>query len=205
MLLTETSIYQTFSTQLQRDLELYASLAHFEMMEKGIIAGIGVFLCKTKAVESPTVLTITDYKGDCLLAASVEYDPAAEGQSETAGSWLINVRFDNKKIPDKARIVDIKEPACFAAFVQAARMNGYEYLKEADIISISIIVVRTLLDWLDANASDSEPVSVELPGAYTAKVVVEKGEKIYGIELQEEIKTIIKGSGDELLSKAAVK
>jgi hypothetical protein len=205
MLLTETSIYQAFSTQLQRDLELYASLAHFEMMEKGIFTGIGIFLSETKAVESPAVLTITDYKGDCLLAASVEYDPATEGQTETAGSWLINVRFDNTKIPDKARIVDIKEPACFAAFVKAARMNGYEYLKESDIISISIITIRTLLDWMDANASDAEPVTIELPGAYTAKVVVEKGEKIYGIELQEEIKTVIKGSGDELLSKAAVK
>jgi hypothetical protein len=205
MLLQETSIYQAYSAQLQKDLDLYASMAHFEMMVKGVFTGISKYLSDTKTVELPTVLTITDYKGDTVFTASCEYDEAVEGQDETTGSWLINVKFGGGELPEKAKIVDIKEPACFKAFVDGAKMNGYEYLKESDIISIAIITMRTITDWLDANASDSEIVSVEQPGVFTAKVAVEGGEKVFGIELAEEIKKIVKGTGDELLSKAPVK
>lgn len=204
MNINETNIYQGFSIMLQEHGMSCDTLQH-EYSTKGVFNGLAVFLRDCKNIKEAVCLTITDFKGEMLIAAYCKYIAPVDGESdETAGSWLIDYTFNKEDIPENAKITDIKEPACFNAFNVGADMVGYEYKLESDIIIIAIATIKSIVDWLDTNAKETEEVSVEHPGLFTATVVVEKGVKIIGIVVDEELKGITKGAGDDLLSKANV-
>ena len=62
-----------------------------------------------------------------------------------------------------------------------------------NFINPLVVIAATLLkNWLDLAAKEGEEVEIELPKYFTAKVVVENGEKIETIEPSGEMSQLIK-------------
>ena len=75
---------------------------------------------------------------------------------------------------------------------EAFRIAGARFNQVKYIHIIFGCIVDTIIDFLDANASESEDVSVTLNGVFTASVAIENGIKVMSIVPGEIIKQIIK-------------
>lgn len=197
--LNETEIYTSYSTEIRAN-NLAVSTVQMELIFKSFFEGLAEYLGITKRPDQTVAIKVTDYKKNFLLAAYCSFDGTGE---EGKGSWEIDFTFNEADIPDGADVVDMREPETYHAMKKASNANGFYYKLDSDIMVINIAVANSIKNWLDANASETEAMTVSLDGVFEATVEVVDGVKQTGIVVKEEVKDIAKG--DRILSEVEVR
>lgn len=186
---------------------------------------------KMKNKDHKTALVFSNPKGagSMLLACISEWIPDESGED---GNFNIFFSFDPddiKGLPEDAihQYTDIATIAPWASTFSAIMADTHRRLinDEEIINSITILIVKSLNNWLEENASESDVISIEFKEAAnysavpengsgekydfeeykkswityaTASVEVVKGKKVKSITFGEELKAIAKGNVDSI-------
>ena len=135
-----------------------------------------------------------DDKGGFKFGAILNYRKPEEDEEEDSGNWYLEFTL----YPEDMNNLDAEYDNHSSDFVVSAneeafqiasgKFNSIEYM---DIVFNNVI--DTVVNFLDANATEGEEVEVVLRGVFTASVIIENGIKIMSIVPGETIKQIIKG------------
>lgn len=182
-----------------------------------------------KSKEHKTALVFSDPKGagSMLMACISEWIPTEDGD----GNYNFYFTFDQediKGLPEDAvkpfyQLQAIKPYA--ATFRDEVYNTHSRQIDDEEIINgMTVTIVKTICNWLDENASENEPISVEFKDSTffevelsadeeqvpidfetykshwvtyaTATVTVERGIKRKSMTFGEEMKAIAKGNAD---------
>lgn len=134
-----------------------------------------------------------DDKGNFTFGAILNYRKPEAGEEEDSGNWYLEFTFDPADMTDLDAEYDNHSgefTMCSqheAYNIASARFDRPEYMH-----IIYNCIIKTISDFLDANAIEGEEVEVIMRGVFTASVVVENGIKVKSIVPGEAIKQIIK-------------
>lgn len=140
-----------------------------------------------------TGFSMKDDKGNFKLGAIMTYRKPDAEEEEDSGNWYLEMTFDPEDMVDIDKEIDNHTSEfTVVANDEAFRIAGARFNQVKYIHIIFGCIVDTIIDFLDANASESEDVSVTLNGVFTASVAIENGIKVMSIVPGGIIKQIIK-------------
>ena len=139
---------------------------------------------------------LKDTNGQFKFGAVLNYHAPEEGDDsdDDKGNYTLEFTLNEEDLKDCDMVVDnhsdlfVTCATKYASDVMYARFTTMEY---CNILFIEAI--DTLVKFLDANASETDEVSVVYKGVFTATVTVVGGNKVISIVPGEMIKQFIKG------------
>jgi hypothetical protein len=152
--------------------------------------GLAETLAVVKKKDHPVMVSYKDISDQFLVGMVAEY--VVDEEDEEKSNWVISMTFDSKDadgITDRYDNYDTK----VQVIVGQTGMNQYglQFRNPAAFQEMVVVIVRTLLNLLDANADPIEPYNV-VSDYFTASVEVDSsGAKIYSIVPGEEIKKLV--------------
>lgn len=191
--LEQTSIPSQYSINVRDNISAAWADANTAMLYRILFTNIGDTLrfYQSKNVDS-VGLSIKDDKGNFKMGAILNYKKPEDGSDDDTGNWYLEMTFDEKDMEDVKELHDNHSDVFIRSAAYAAGESGSRF-KSTDIMyNMYNIAIDTLVQFLDANASETEEVDVRLRGVFTASVVIENGQKIMSIVPGESIKQIIK-------------
>ena len=191
--LEQTSIPSQYSINVRDNISAAWADANTAMMYRILFTNIGDTLrfYQSKNVDS-VGLSIKDDKGNFKMGAILNYKKPEDGSDDDTGNWYLEMTFDEKDMEDVKELHDNHSDVFIRSAAYAAAQSNSRF-KSTDIMyNMYNIAIDTLVQFLDANASETEEVDVRLRGVFTASVVIENGQKIMSIVPGESIKQIIK-------------
>lgn len=185
----------TIPTNLEQALAPKGLKVHLTQSEWGYDVGVialSKMLGLKKNKEQKTAVTITDLKGNLVIAGIVELHEN-EGEAEVGGNWSYVLTFDKEDL-EGCKIYDISENGMYSQIFSDELIDKHNCTMNAtsSILTLVIGSFEVLKLWLDANASTTEEISVECKGSFVATVSVVNGEKEMCITPAAEQKLYIK-------------
>ena len=137
---------------------------------------------------------LKDDKGVFKLGAVLNYRKPDEGEEDDSGNWYLEFTL----YPEDMGEMDYECDSHSGEFLMCAQHEVYTIVggtfKQPEFMhNIFNTAIDTLVDWLDANATESDVVEVVMRSTFTAAVAVENGKKVMSIVPGETIKQIVKG------------
>lgn len=140
-----------------------------------------------------TGFTMKDDKGNFKLGAIMTYRKPDAEEDDDSGNWYLEFTLDPEDMVDIDKEYDNHTfEFTVVANDEAHRIAGARFNDVKYIHIMFGCIVDTIVDFLDANVSESEDVSVTLNGVFTASAAIENGIKVMSIVPGEIIKQIIK-------------
>ena len=159
---------------------------------------IAEILKSKKSKNNPKVgFMLKDKNGDMKFGAILMYhapDDGVDDGDDDKGNFTLEFTLDSADMTDLDIVIDnhsdlfIQCASRKASDIMYGRFVNMEYCN-----NLFIEAIDTLVKFMDANASETEEVSVIYKGVFTATVAVEGGEKIISIVPGEMVKQFIKG------------
>lgn len=193
MKLTETSIPQNYSQALLNnsvtiplDLEPEYATHIYEIM----FTSFAEFLRLVKSNSNKVAIAVEDIQGNLCLAGIVQYHENED--KDMPGNYSYEFTTNKEDLED-AKVYSITDPGFTqVAYSTAFRLHGIRFREQSFIQALFITACKTLLNWLDTNASPTEEKTVAHEGYFEATVAVENGEKVISIVPDGAMKRLIK-------------
>lgn len=187
----DTNIPQAYSTGLYGDMNYNIAKEHAWKIVDIMINGVTEVLKDVKSTNEPVAFVFR--KGELFEAgAVVEYFPNNDNP-DTPGNWDYTWTWNEEDIPEGARLIkpyDAQYCSYFRTYGMTKHNMGFKTSEfQGDCMGY---MLHTIKKWLDENASETEEVGVKIDGVVEFKVSVENGEKVFSIEVDGEIKQLIK-------------
>ena len=132
-------------------------------------------------------------KGDFELGAMLNYIDPEEGEDEDKGNWYLEFTFYESDMEGIETIIDSHSQEFIRSMVQETMTHVNGTYRDNEIIhDMTSTAVKTIKEFLDANADETEEVELVLRGIFTASVVYEDGKKVMSLVPGECIKQVIK-------------
>lgn len=138
-------------------------------------------------------MTMKDDKGHFKFGAILAFKEPEEGSEEDSGNWYLQFTFNPEDMTDLSVDVDNHSDVFVRCASQEANDICYGRFRSTEIMyNMFNTAIDTLVQFLDANATEAEEVDVKLRGIFTASVAIEDGQKVMSIVPGEYIKQKIK-------------
>ena len=190
--LRETNLPSNYSTAMYNEKGYDIAAEHTSIVADILFTGVTTCLADIKKKEYPTAFVFEQNDGAFVAGAVVEY-MANEDDKSKPGSWSYYWSWNKDDIPSNARIsrvTDSQISQYFRAF--ATSKYGINY-RDLSAINETLRFFLVQLDkWLDENASETEEIGIEEEGIFQARVAVEDGVKVKSLEVDGEVKKLIK-------------
>lgn len=190
----QTSIPGQFSVNLLEKYKMNWADTNTANIFRVMFTAIADILKSKQDKNVPRIgFSMKDDKGNFKLGAIMTYRKPDAEEEEDSGNWYLEMTFDPEDMVDLDKEID-NHTSEFTVVSndEAHRIAGARFNKVEYIHIIFGCIVDTIIDFLDANASEAEDVSVSLNGVFTASVAIENGIKVMSIVPGEIIKQIIK-------------
>lgn len=190
----QTSIPGQFSVNLLEKYKMNWADTNTANIFRVMFTAIADILKSKQDKNVPRIgFSMKDDKGNFKLGAIMTYRKPDAEEEEDSGNWYLEMTFDPEDMVDLDKEID-NHTSEFTVVSndEAHRIAGARFNKVEYIHIIFGCIVDTIIDFLDANASEAEDVSVTLNGVFTASVAIENGIKVMSIVPGEIIKQIIK-------------
>lgn len=188
----ETSIPGNFALNVVNTYNLDFIPDYSDKIYKALFASVAGYLSHLKSKKSKKIaLKCVTIKGEFYLGGIVTY---VENEDDTIpGNWVFSLTFDEDDIKDIESVYDIndKEMEYFVDII-SHKVASFRFISTSYWHNMFYAAILTLKQFLDANASETESVDIELPGFFTASVEVVDGVKVMSITPGDTIKQIIK-------------
>lgn len=190
--LMETTLPSNYASAMYNEKGYDAGQEHTPMVADILFSGVTACLADIKKKEHPTAFVFENNDGSFIAGAIVEFVANADDKNKP-GSWNYYWTWDKNDVPANARITRITDSQVSQYF---RGIGGSKYgmnFRDLAAINETLRFFLVQLDkWLDENASETEEVGIELDGVFQSRVVVEDGVKVKSIEVDGEIKKMIK-------------
>lgn len=149
-------------------------------------------LHQTKGTERVGMI-MKDEKGNFKLGAILVYTKPEEGSEEDSGNWYLQMTLDESDMTDLDVVVDNHSDVFVRCAGNEASNICYGRFRSTELMyQVFNTLIDTIVSFLDVNANETEEVTVNLRGVFTASVAIESGVKVMSIVPGEYIKQIIK-------------
>jgi len=149
-------------------------------------------LHQTKDTERVGMI-MKDEKGNFKLGAILVYTKPEEGSEEDSGNWYLQMTLDESDMTDLDVVVDNHSDVFVRCAGNEASNICYGRFRSTELMyQVFNTLIDTIVSFLDVNANETEEVTVNLRGVFTASVAIESGVKVMSIVPGEYIKQIIK-------------
>ena len=191
--LKDTPIPKNYSTGLYHEKGYDLAADHANKVLEVMVLGVTECLASTKSKQYPVVYSFIESNGEFIAAAIVQYF-ANEDDPSKPGNWNYSWTFDQEDLPEgeyrNISSYDIDQLSYF----RAVGMTKYGMVFEqpdyaGDLFRYLLTVIK---NYLNDNASETEEKAVKYDGLIQFRVAVEDGEKVMSIEVDGEVKQIIK-------------
>ena len=190
--LKETKIPQFYSTGLYSEAGYDLAQEHTDKILSVIVEGTTRCLADIKSKDFPVAFVFEEANKTFIAAAIVEYFPN-EDDATKPGNWNYSWTFNKEDIPENARICtpyDNELATYFRSVANTKFSMGFDSVESMG--DIFRYLLKTIIKYLDDNASESEENGVKLDGVIQFRVAVEDGKKVMSAEPDGEIKQLIK-------------
>lgn len=190
-LMDDTKIPNIYSTGLYSEKGYDISWEHTNKVLDVIINGVTECLADIKSKDYPVVFMFKEGEKNFIAAAIVEY---YKNEDETKpGNWNYSWTFNEEDIPENAQIKDPYDIK-LASYFRAVGLNKYsmEFDKVEYQGDCFVYLLKVIKKYLDDNATEGEENGAKIDGLVQFRVAVEDGEKVMSIEVDGEIKQLIK-------------
>lgn len=186
----ETSIPQMYSEALSRMSPPYIVGPEASgMIYEILMTSMSDYLKLVSSTNNKTALSFEDAAGNMYFAGLVQHH---EGEEGMPGNFSYTITTDKADL-EGFKVYTVSDPNYLQLVSSTAHsMHGMLFNVQSYIIILFNQAAKTLLEWLDVNASDKEEKEVVLDGFFTASVAVEDGEKVSSIIPDGAMKRLIK-------------
>lgn len=182
------SMYSTYLFD-EKYIDLAADYAN--MIADILFNGSASLLANCKSMEKPTALVFTKIDGSFIAASVVEYFKNED--KDNPGNWSLIWTFDEKDIPKDALKIDFTDPQATPYYIGiASHKHCIRFESTASLVNCLLGFIYQLRKYLDVNAKEGSENSIELEGVFQARSTVEDKEKVFALEVDGEIKNLIK-------------
>lgn len=180
--LKNSSLPSQFSINLMDRYGFTFAEINAETMYIGMFTSFAAMLKNYKSTSEPRVgFKFKDEKGNFKIGAILNYKAPDEDSEEDTGNWYLEMTFYEEDMKDLDKEVDnYSDIFVLAASTMYSKISG-RWRSVDWMIQSMVCAIDTLKEFLDANASETEEVSIEIDGIFTATVAVENGKKVFGI------------------------
>jgi len=191
-LMKDSKIPSIYSTGLYSEKGYDIAWEHTNKILDVIVNGITEALADIKSKDYPVAFVIKEGEKNFICAAIVEYYKNEDDENRP-GNWNYSWTFYEDDIPENTQIKDLYD-VHLASYFRAIALNKYsmEFDKVEYQGDCGTYLFKVIKKWLDDNASESEENGVSAEGLVQFRVAVENGEKVMSIEVDGEIKQLIK-------------
>lgn len=186
----DTSIAQMYSETLGGMSPSYvvgANVSH--MIYEILMTSMSDYLKLVSSTNDKVALSFEDAAGNMYFAGLVQHH---KGEDDMPGNFSYTITTDKEDL-EGFKVYTVSDPNYLQLVSATAHsMHGMIFHVQSHIIVLFNQAAKTLLDWLDVNASDKEEKTVKLDGFFTASVAVEDGEKVFSIVPDGAMKRLIK-------------
>lgn len=191
--LKDTPIPKNYSTGLYHEKGYDLAADHTNKVLEVLVLGVTECLASLKSKEYPVAYTFTESNGEFIAAAIVQYF-ANEDDPTKPGNWNYSWTFDKEDLPEGNFREIPSNDIDRLSFFRAVGMTKYGMVFEqpdyaGDLFRYLLTVIK---NYLNDNASEAEEKAVKYDGLIQFRVAVEDGEKVMSIEVDGEVKQIIK-------------
>lgn len=170
-----------------------------ERVIKAFFTGVSAYLSKRKIskADEAVALVLTDVSGLFKFAGIVEYHENTENPDEP-GNWSYVMTLNEDDLIDLEKRKTVKkllfgDDAFKSVFDKAAYdIAGIVFEHERFIYDACLLVVDSIVQVLDHEATEGQVVDIEMPGYFVASVAVENGEKVFSLTPDGHMKELIK-------------
>ena len=191
--LKDTPIPKNYSTGLYHEKGYDLAADHTNKVLEVLVLEVTECLASLKSKEYPVAYTFTESNGEFIAAAIVQYF-ANEDDPTKPGNWNYSWTFDKEDLPEGNFREIPSNDIDRLSFFRAVGMTKYGMVFEqpdyaGDLFRYLLTVIK---NYLNDNASEAEEKAVKYDGLIQFRVAVEDGEKVMSIEVDGEVKQIIK-------------
>lgn len=189
----DTPIPKNYSTGLYHEKGYDVAESHTAKVLEVMVLGVTECLASVKSKDYPVVYSFAEKNGEFIAAAIVQYF-ANEDDPSKPGNWNYSWTFDKEDIPEEgARVIDSFD-LDFVSYFRAVGMTKYGMVfDQPDYAGDLFRYLLTLIkNYLNDNASETDEKAVKYDGLIQFRVAVEDGEKVMSIEVDGEVKQLIK-------------
>lgn len=191
MKLFDTVLPSMYSKYLFEEKNTDLAPEHTDKMADVLFTGVANILASCKSMDHPVAFTFKKMDGTIIAASVVQYFKNED--KNNPGNWSLIWTFDEKDIPENALKIDFSDPQAGSYFVGAAGSKyGMRFESNSAMTDCLFGFIVQLKKYLDENVKEGVDVSVELEGIFQARAAVENKEKVFAIEVDGEIKNLIK-------------
>ena len=190
----QTSIPSQYSINLNDNFGIIWVDSKTADIYRTLFSTIADTLKYNQSKDTPRIgMSMKDDKGNFKMGAILNYRKPEDGSEEDSGNWYLELTFDPADMTNLSVDMDNHSDVFIRCAAYESNSICYGRFRSTEIMyNMFNCAIDTLVNFLDANASESEEVEVSLRGIFTASVVVEGGQKIMSIVPGEYIKQIIK-------------
>lgn len=189
--LYDTNMPNMYETGLFNEYSSTLSYNHTDKIIDVTLTAMANLLNSIKSKDRPAVFRFDRIDGSMVAAGIVQYFESED--KDEPGNWSLTMTFEEKDLPADAEYRSNKDPMTHTFFRSAAGDKyNFTYNTPDAIIFMSNLLLEDIRKWLDENAKENEEVALQCDGLMTARVAIEGGEKVFSIELDGEIKMLVK-------------
>lgn len=190
--INETSIPSIYAAVLYQSHTMNIAAEHTSKILDVLVSGVSSILHDIKSKEHPVAIMINKApKETFICAAIVEYYPNEDASKP--GEWGYSWTFDESDIPENTSKVNLNDPS-FSGSFRTIGSNKYKmgFDNPSDMNELFWVLMDTISQYLQENAKDGEVTEVTLENVVTFRSDVEDGAVVKSIDLDGEIKQMIK-------------
>lgn len=189
-----TSIPGQYAINLKDNFGMLWVESRTEDLFRALFSTIADTLKFNQSKDKPRIgMTMKDDKGHFKMGAILTYKKPEEGSEEDSGNWALEFTFDAADMTNLDMDLDNHSDVFIRCACEEANKICYGRFRSTEVMyNMFNCAIDTLTQFLDANASETEEVEVQLRGIFIASVGVEDGMKVMSIVPGEYIKQIIK-------------
>jgi len=186
-----TSIAQNFSHYMYNNKNYDIAKEAVPKVVTVLFYGVSEALADLKSKDRPTAFVFKENNGEFIAGAVVEFIPNEDPSNP--GNWNYYWTWDQSDIDQDMRVYTMNDAVVVRYFKSVAQSRYSMGFTDFDAINeITKGILKIISKWLDDNASEEEEKGVNFEGVFQARVAVENGEKVKSLEVDGEIKKIIK-------------
>lgn len=187
----DTAISNNFSKALYNEANFDFADVHTIKIVDVTLRSVAEFLSNARDKDIPVAVRFVNFRNNEFVAAAVlMYMP---GEGKDPGNWNFTWMFNEADIPAGAKVFDSNE-AAYQSVIRGYAGSKYQmaFKSSETLFILTNECIYQLKKWLDENASEKDIVEVNEDDLFIARVGIEGGEKQFSLEVDGEIKNLIK-------------
>ena len=187
--LMESTLPELYQRMLETEALQIIDSSHTNRVVEVLFEAVSKCLATMKTKDKAQAFIFEELNGAFIAGAVVQYH---DGGNDAGNNWSYIWTFDESDIPENSHLIKMTDIAAHEYFNSVSYDKFHTAVKDKCIVQLYTKFMKVLSQWLSDNAVPGETVSICYDHVFEARVDVEGEEIIKSLEVDGELKTLIK-------------